>query len=180
MKEPNWATCTEEKLWKYVAWHLSKAGIESTLVGGAVVAIYSKGAYRSGDLDFVCYESIRELSPILEQIGFIKSEKYFKHPKCKHLFVEFVSGPLGIGDDLKIKPDEVLVQKRKIKILSPTDCIRDRMASYIYFKARECLDQAALVAQAHPYNLKKVREWCRKEGAEEQFEDFVRLLREKK
>ncbi len=53
MKEPDWAHCTEEQLWKYVATHLAKNGIDTVLVGGAVVAVYTDGAYRSGDLDFV-------------------------------------------------------------------------------------------------------------------------------
>lgn len=53
MKEPDWKTCSEEQLWKYVAAHLAKNGIDTILVGGAVVAIYSEGAYKSGDLDFV-------------------------------------------------------------------------------------------------------------------------------
>lgn len=46
-------TCTEEELWKFVATHLKKKGIDTVLVGGAVVSIYSDGAYKSGDLDFV-------------------------------------------------------------------------------------------------------------------------------
>lgn len=50
--EINFASCTEEELWKYVASHLSKKGIDTVLVGGAVAAIYSNGLYRSGDLDF--------------------------------------------------------------------------------------------------------------------------------
>ena len=53
MKEPNWKTCSEEELWKYVATHLAKNGIDTILVGGAVVAIYTEGVYRSGDLDLV-------------------------------------------------------------------------------------------------------------------------------
>ena len=53
MKEPRWADCTEEELWKYVATHLAQNGIDTILVGGAVVAIYSDGAYKSGDIDFV-------------------------------------------------------------------------------------------------------------------------------
>ena len=48
MKEPNWKNCTEEDVWKYVGWHLAKNGIETILVGGAVAAIYSEGAYKSG------------------------------------------------------------------------------------------------------------------------------------
>ena len=45
--------CSEEDLWKYVAVHLKKKGIDTILVGGAVVSIYSHGVYKSGDLDFV-------------------------------------------------------------------------------------------------------------------------------
>jgi hypothetical protein len=37
MNAPNWKNCTEEELWHFVAFHLSKAGVESVLVGGAVV-----------------------------------------------------------------------------------------------------------------------------------------------
>lgn len=68
-------------------------------------------------------------------------------------FVEFVSGPIGIGDDIKIKPNEVKVKGQTLYIFSPTDCIRDRLASYIHFKARECLDQAALVVKLFAQNL---------------------------
>jgi ABC-type transport system substrate-binding protein len=53
LKEPDWKNCTEKELWEYVASHLSKNGIDTILVGGAVVAIYTEGLYRSGDLDLV-------------------------------------------------------------------------------------------------------------------------------
>ena len=53
MDPPDWSRCTEEELWRYVGWHLEGAGIRSVLVGGAVVAIYTEGLYRSGDLDLV-------------------------------------------------------------------------------------------------------------------------------
>lgn len=36
-----------------MAWHLEGEGIRSVLVGGAVVAIYTEGLYRSGDLGAV-------------------------------------------------------------------------------------------------------------------------------
>ncbi len=48
MKEPNWVTANEETVWKFVAWHLAKNGIDTILVGGAVAAIYSDGIYKSG------------------------------------------------------------------------------------------------------------------------------------
>lgn len=86
----------------------------------------------------------------MKEIGFEKKDmRHYVHPDCKHLFVEFPGGPpLGIGEDNDITPDEVEVEGQVIKIFFPTDCVKDRLASYIHFKAPECLDQAVMVARA--------------------------------
>jgi hypothetical protein len=179
MKIPNWANCSEEELWEFVASHLAKNGIQTILVGGAVVSIYSEGAYKSGDLDFVLENYLSDQLPnVLKEIGFQKKDgRHFKHPLCKHLFIEFQNPPAGIGEDLKIKADERKVDGVIIKIFSPTDCIRDRLASYIHFKTQDGLDQALLVAQRHPFNLSKVKNWCESEGGSKEFSDFQRELK---
>ncbi len=178
MKEPKWKNCTEEEVWQFVGWHLAKGGIETILVGGAVAAIYSDGIYKSGDLDFVLktYAEGR-LTEIMETIGFKKTKgRHYVHPECEK-YVEFMFGPVGIGDDVKIKPDQKKIQGQTLYIYSPTDCIRDRLASYIHFKARECLDQAVLVAQKFPFNRSKVKTWCASEGAAEVFEELIRKIK---
>ena len=174
MKEPNWKEATEEQVWKFVGWHLAKNGIETILVGGAVAAIYSEGIYKSGDLDFVLKTYIDGKIPeLMSQIGFKNTGgRHYIHPKCEK-FVEFMFGPAGIGDDIKIKPDAVKVGSQTLFIYSPTDCIRDRLASYIHFKARECLDQAVLVAVKFPFNHKKVKEWCLSEGAPQAYDELL-------
>ena len=78
----------------------------------------------------------------------------------------FVAGPLGIGDDVNIVPNRELVGEQALKILSPTDRVRDRLASYIHFGARECLDQAVLVANAKVVDWDKIERWCLGEGDE--------------
>ncbi|MNS98032.1 hypothetical protein D3C72_1323840 [compost metagenome] len=178
MKEPNWKNCTEEEVWKYVGWHLAKNGIETILVGGAVAAIYSEGIYKSGDLDFVLRTYIEgKLTELLASIGFQKSSgRHYIHPDCDK-FVEFVNGPAGIGHDTNIKPDTKVVEGQTLYIYSPTDCIRDRLASYIHFRARECLDQAVLVAQKFPFNQNKVKAWCASEGAPQAFDDLIKRLK---
>lgn len=120
-----------------------------------------------------------KIQEILESLGFkcIRS-RHFEHPDCPHLIIEFPPGPVSIGDDRKIKPAEVKVAGRTLKILSPTDCIRDRLASYIHFSARDCLDQAVLVAKTQPFNVRVVREWCKKEGATKAFEDFMTKIKD--
>lgn len=181
MKEPKWERATEEEVWKFVAWHLAKNGIETILVGGAVAAIYSDGIYKSGDLDFVLKTYSAEMIPkVMKSIGFKLSQgRHYIHPKCDK-FVEFVFGPVGIGDDIKIIPDEISIKGQTLYIYSPTDCIRDRLASYIHFKARECLDQAVLVADKFPFNHNKVKEWCAKEGAPEVYDALLRKLKSRK
>jgi len=43
MTEPRWETASEKEVWEFVAWHLAKNGVQTLLVGGAVVAIYTDG-----------------------------------------------------------------------------------------------------------------------------------------
>ncbi len=179
MMKINFKTCTEEQLWKYVATYLKTKGIDTILVGGAVVSIYSEGVYKSGDLDFVLSSMFTKgLPEAMKEIGFTKKGgRHFIHPDCKHLHVEFPGSFLEIGEDNNIKPDEIECEGVKIKILSPTDCVKDRLASYIHFKARECLDQAVLVGKRHPVKLEAIKKWCKNEGAENAFDDFVKGLK---
>ena len=123
----NLKTCREKELWEYVAVHLKKKGIDTVLVGGAVVSIYSKGAYQSGDLDFVKTSMfVTKLDEAMSELDFEKHGRHFIHPEYKQLFIEFPGGPpLGIGEDNTIVPDEVEMNGTIIKILSPTDCIKD-------------------------------------------------------
>lgn len=177
MPKINFKICTEEELWKYVATHLKKSGIGTVLVGGAVVSVYSRGAYRSGDLDFV-KESILEhdFDKAMKEIGFEKGGgRHYIHPECGHLFVEVCGGPpLGIGEDNNIIPAEIENDGVTIKIYSPTDCIKDRLASYIYFNDNESLDQALLVAKNQSINLSEIKRWCNNENQPEVFREFTK------
>lgn len=182
MKPPDWKRCTEEELWRYVGWHLEGAGIRSVLVGGAVVAIYTEGLYRSGDLDLVPDDMGRErLAEALAQIGFHPSRsRYFKHPECPHLFLEFPRGPVEIGEQYPVVPAEIEVEGRTLRLLSPTDSVKDRLAGYIHWKSRANFEQALLICQRQPsrVDLEDVREWCLREGGEDSFGELSRKLEE--
>ena len=174
----NFQKCTEEQMWKFIAHALAQNGVDVILVGGAVVSIYTNGAYRSGDLDFVLNEvSRKKLDKTLLSLNFIKDRRFYKHPECKHLFLEFADFPVGIGNDYQIKPDEVPYKGEVLKIYSPTDCVRDRLASFAFFGARECLDQAVLVANAHEVDFRKVKKWCKQENILECFSQFISKLK---
>jgi hypothetical protein len=182
MRPPDWKTCTEIELWHYVAWHLEGAGISSVLVGGAVVSIYTGGLYRSGDLDLIPEDFERSRIPdVLKSIGFLAGKsRHFKHPECPHLVVEFPLGPVSLGDEYPVTPDEIVVEGRSIRILSPTDCVKDRMAAFIHWGSRDCFDQAILVCQTqkNQVNLQTVAAWCQREGGAAAFEKLLARLSE--
>jgi hypothetical protein len=174
----DFARCTEEELWRFVAPHLEREGIPVVLVGGAVVAIHSAGAYHSGDLDFVRTDYFGpDVEKVMARIGFHREGRHYVHPECHHLFVDFVSGPLGIGESTEVVPDEVVEGGVRIKLLSPTDCVCDRLASYIHFASRDALDQAALVARARPVDWARIERWCRAEGAPHACAELRRLVK---
>lgn len=182
MKSPDWNRCTEEELWRYVAWHLEGEGIRSVLVGGAVVAIYTEGLYRSGDLDIVPDDLGRsQLTEALLKIGFVSTKsRYFKHPECRHLFLEFPRGPVEIGEQYPVIPAEIQIDGRTLRLLSPTDSVKDRLAGYIHWKSRANFDQALLICrrQGSRVDLEDVRSWCEVEGGLDAFEELESRLRE--
>ncbi len=182
MNPPDFTNCTEEELWHYVAWHLEGAGMRCVLVGGAVVSIYTEGLYRSGDLDLIPDRYDRSALPeILAEIGFMPDKsRYFKHPECSHLYLEFPNGPVEIGDEYPVRPDEITVEGRVLRMLSPTDCVKDRMAAYIHWKSRAGLKQAALVCrrQKNRVDLSNVEKWCVKEGGQAAYKELVEYLTE--
>jgi hypothetical protein len=182
MQQPDWSQCTEEELWRYVAWHLEGEGIHSVLVGGAVVAIYTEGLYRSGDLDMVPDDMGRSRLPeALAKIGFQPTQsRYFKHPECTHLYLEFPRGPVEIGEQYPVIPAEIELEGRTLRLLSPTDSVKDRLAGYIHWKSRANFDQALLICrrQRDRVNLQAVRNWCIGESGISAFEELMCRLGE--
>lgn len=177
MKSFDFENCSVEGLWKLVATELTKNEVDVVLVGGAVVSIYTEGDYVSGDLDFVLNDFNRtSLNKVLSDLGFSQKGRHYIHPRCKHLYLEFTSFPVSIGYDTSIIPAEVDCDGIKIKIYSPTDSVRDRLASFIHFRDKDCLDQAIMIAKRHPVDFGKVKSWCKSEGAEVAFDEFLRKL----
>lgn len=97
----------------------------------------------------------------LEIAAFIGGE--FKHPQTPFL-IEFPPGPLGVGDEPVKQIDEISTSTGIVRIISPTDCVKDRLAWYYHGNDTECLEQAVLVAQDNDVDLKEVQRWSKAEG----------------
>jgi hypothetical protein len=83
-----------------------------------------------------------------------------------------------IGEEFPVTPEEIEVEGRKLRLLSPTDSVKDRLAGYIYWKSRANFDQAVLICSCQParVNLVDVQRWCEKEGGAAAFEELARSL----
>ena len=168
MKPP--AAMTQPEIGAYVQSHLAKVGIEVVLSGGASVSVYSNGEYVSKDLDMVNVNSARRpaITKAMNEIGFAEEGRYFIHPESRFL-VEFPPGPLAVGAEPVKSVQQITLSTGSLRIVSPTDCVKDRLAHYFHWHDRQCLAQAILVAQKHPIDLREVARWSKSEGMEDQF-----------
>ena len=57
----DWVNISLCDLAGYISEELKKKGIDTVLVGGACVTIYSENRYQSYDLDYVTYEDMRKV-----------------------------------------------------------------------------------------------------------------------
>lgn len=172
-----------EELAQYTYEGLKKAGIDVTLSGGACVSIYTHNAYQSGDLDFIrqLHDGFEKVAGIMGRLGFERKGRHFTHPNSR-LFVEFPPPPVSVGNEAPRSIVENVLEtnlgKMPVKMLSPTDCIKDRLCGYFYWNDLQCLEQAVMVAGAREkdVNIKELRRWARQEGMMERFEIFEKRI----
>jgi hypothetical protein len=173
MKETDWSKIDIKGLALLVSAELKKNNISAVLVGGACVSIYSHNKYLSLDLDYISHTTLHELKKVMERLGFFKkSSRHFEHKECK-FFVEFPPPPIAIGKEMPI------TKFRKIKslmLLTPTDCVKDRLAAYYHWNDPQSLEQALMVASAQRINLQEIEKWSKGEGSIEKFHRFKTLF----
>jgi len=159
-----------------VASHLESKGISTVLTGGAVVSIYTENKYMSYDADFISPTDHKTISTAMQELGFEKHGKEFSH-KQTDFFVEFPSGPLAIGDELVQAEAELEFNGHKLRLLSPTQSVMDRLAAYFHWNDLQCLDQAIWIAEKQPIQIFKIREWAKREGEKNKFNIFLKNLK---
>ena len=165
------------ELGAFICDRLAQTGIEVVLSGGASVSFYTHNKYISKDLDFIRIDSSgrKELKAAMTKIGFVEQNRYFRHPDSDFI-VEFPPGPPSVGDDLI---DSVIRKKLStgiLKVISPTDCVKDRLAGFYHFGDRQSLHQAILVIKNNNrVDLNEVERWSRTEGKIIQFKELLAL-----
>jgi hypothetical protein len=161
----------------FISTHLKENGLEVVLSGGSCVAIYSHNQYVSADLDFIerGFSKRKKLKEALEEIGFTEENRYFKHPETE-LIVEFPAGPLAVGSEPVQNITIMQFTTGSLSLISPTDCVKDRLAAFFYWQDQQTLEQAVLVARAQHINLNEIENWSRREGKLKEFQKIKKLL----
>jgi hypothetical protein len=143
---------------------LRRAGIRAVLTGGACASLYSGGVYQSLDVDFVLAGpcTVKDIDRALATVGFERVRDRYVHPVVP-FFVEFLGGPLGIGEDFRIRPVWRSRRAARTLALSATDSCRDRLAAFYHWNDRQSLAAAVAIAVRNRVALGKVRDWSRSE-----------------
>jgi len=161
----------------YIADEFRRRQINVVLSGGSCVSIYSEEKYVSMDLDFVNagFTKRSQIARTMEALGFREENRYFRHPDATFL-VEFPPGPLAVGDEPVKQIDEVRTATGIVRMLSPTDCVKDRLTWYYHSNDAQCLQQAILVATANAVDLAEIERWSHTEGQTEAFQGIKKSL----
>lgn len=155
---------------------LRKHGINAVLTGGACVTIFSMNEYQSSDLDFVSLSVEYEPKKVTEAMAEIDyrlaSKGHYENPRSDYI-VEFIPPPLSIGSEPVKNTIDLKTKSGTLTLLSPTDCVKDRLAAYYHWNDPQSLEQALMVAKKQTVDLKEIKRWSKVEGHAEKFEKFL-------
>lgn len=170
------AETTAVELAALVSQALEGAGIKATLSGGGAVSIYTHNRYESSDLDFVTTARRGVLGAALQPLGFRAAPdgRHFAHPNARYV-LEFPAGPLEFGDRI-VHDDEIPRHDTPwgpLRVITPTQCVMDRLAAFWHWRDRQSWDQAVMVAAHQPIDYDELTNYAASEGADAS--DIVKL-----
>ncbi|MBN1282478.1 MAG: hypothetical protein JXA24_01735 [Proteobacteria bacterium] len=163
-----------------VSRHLSQAGYDPVLTGRACAAAYIGARIKPKTLDFVLTEyEVPELAEAMRTIGFMRSGLYNYVSRRSPVDVVFSPPPLAVGDHL-VKETAVMKAKGgSIRLLTPTDCCRQRLSMYYRWGDREAFDDAVELALCHEIDMDLVKRWSDWEWCSDRFEEFHREIKKR-
>ncbi len=162
-----------------VAQALLDAGIDVVLVGGSCVCLYTNERFGSLDLDFIdlTYARKSKIASALNSIGFVAkaSSRYFEREGCRWS-LEFPSAPLAIGKEqiTTERTREFKTALGPVRLLSPTDCVKDRLLWWSLEADAQCRELTLEVAKRNTIDWKDLQTWHNKEGYADRYSAFQR------
>ena len=177
----DWKNITSLKLGVLISQTLRDNNFDCVLVGGACVSIYSDNQYISKDLDFVIYPPVKKIVPILESLGFrLELSNRFVRDDCP-FYIEFLNYPVTIGSEIILDRFEIIqTDQGKLKLLTPTDSVKDRLSAYFHWNDLQALEQAILITKQQKIDLESVEQWSINEGNTKKFKQYLKRIEQEK
>lgn len=168
---------SQVELAAYVQDSLQAERIHVVLSGGSAVSFYSSNKYVSKDLDLINTGFARrsKIKAVMERLGFKEQGRYFVHPETT-FFVEFPDGPLSVGEEPVKEVSEFELATGTLKVLSPTDCVKDRLCAFYFWNDLQGLEQAVLVVKSQQVDLNEIKRWSKVERKEKEYRSFTQKL----
>lgn len=156
---------------------MDRNGITAVLTGEGLAAVYAPDANESQTLHFVY--PLTNASPSVETmrvLGFQRvADGVYRHSDHE-LTVKSVEGPIAIGEEVIQTWSTWHRQDLILHLLTPTDCVRDRLAAAIREDDIDPVQQAAEVAMRHPVDMDLIQNWCGREGGARTYALFSHLI----
>jgi hypothetical protein len=164
---------SQVELAAYIQDSLQKAGIKVVLSGGSAVSFYSSDKYVSKDLDLINanFAKRSKIKSMMEKLSFHEHGRYFVNPETQFL-VEFPDGPLSVGEEPVKEVREFELATGTLRVVSPTDCVKDRLCAFYFWNDQQGLAQAVLVVESQSVDLKEIKRWSKAEGKENEYRIF--------
>ena len=155
----------------------------SLLTGGSAAALYAPAVYMSDDADFILEadEPLARVALALKPLEFQQDGKsrIFIHPRSRFT-LDFPKGPLSVGGEYIHETQTLAQGDLRLRILTRTDCIRDRLAHFYFWNDYTALNAAVGVAAQAPaeINMDRLRAWTERESPAllEKLTEFERRL----
>jgi len=88
-----------------------------------------------------------------------------------------VNPPVSIGHEAIHKFNTLNTPVGSLKLLSPTDYIKDRLASFFHWNDTQGLEQALMVGKDHSIDVNNLKRWAKAEGFEKKSQPFLTKLK---
>jgi len=157
---------------------MDEEGYDPVLTGRSCAAIYAGSSIHPKTLDFVARDfTIEEVAKTMAGVGFLDSgHRTFSNKYCPYE-VLLMPYPVRVGDDVVSDAKVMRTAKGSLKLLTPTDCVRQRLSMFYRWNDRDALDDALKVASKHEIDMELLRRWSDWEWANDHYEEFLELLK---
>jgi hypothetical protein len=173
----DFAKLTLRQIIRTVAEHLEGAGYDPVLTGSACAAIYAGSALRPTSIDFVVNEyNASELGEVMRGVGFVRASMNHFESRKSPFDVIFLPPPLAVGDDVVRETVTVQARPGSIRLLSSTDCVRQRLSMFYRWGDRKAFDEAVMVAKQQSVDMDLIRRWSEWEWCTDKYDEFVEAL----